>query len=111
MDCNCNGYSIFKGDDTGAFGNQLLRINRPSGIADDVVISKAELKCGTLPIMTFEPESGETTLSFPIDINLTATQTKQLQYTNNVYLKVYDENGLGVTCNGTVMFKANTEVI
>lgn len=104
MNCNCND-SIFKNDDTGAFGNTFLRINRPNGIADDVVITKVEFRCGMLPVMVFEnPE-------FPIDINLTASQTKQLAATNCCYLKCYDENNLGQTCEGTISFKAKAQVI
>lgn len=97
--------SIFKNDDTGAFGNNFLRINRPKGIGDNVVISKAEFRCGMLPVMVFEnPE-------FPIDINLTASQTKQLAFTNYCYLKCYDEDDLGQTCEGTISFKAKAQVV
>lgn len=107
MNCNCDDKtpSIFKNDDTGAFGNNFLRINRPKGIADDVVITKVEFKCGLLPVMVFEyPE-------FPIDINLTASQTKQLAATNYCYLKCYDKDDLGQTCEGTILFKAKAQVV
>ena len=110
MTCNCNnGYSIFKGDDTNAFGNQFLRINRPSGLADDVGIYKAEFKCGVLPVMTFGDGTEE--ITFPIDVNLSADQTKLLGYENVGYLKVYDENGLGQTCVGNVTFRAKEQVV
>lgn len=115
-DCDKKKVSIFKNDDTGAFrqdDNPFLRINRPSGLADNVDIYKAELKIGTLPIMVFENivEEVAQPLTFPIDINLDASQTVQLQYANNIYLKIYDVNGLGVTCNGTVSFEAKDEVV
>lgn len=110
MNCNCNDNvpSIFKNDDTGAFrqeGSPFLRINRPKGLADEVVITKAEFKCGLLPVMVFENPT------FPIDINLTADQTKQLATTNYCYLKCYDKDGLGQTCEGTISFKAKTQVV
>lgn len=116
MNCNCknNIPSIFKNDDTGAFrqdDSPFLRINRPKGLADDVVITKAEFKCGLLPIMTFEPEVGEESVQFPIDINLTAEQTAQLAATNYCYLKCYDKDGLGQTCEGTIAFKAKAQVV
>ena len=113
MNCNCEKNAIFKNDDTGAFGNTFLRINRPSGLADDVDIYKAEFKCGDLPVMTFENIVEETAqpLTFPIDINLTASQTKQLQYQNACFLKVYDVNGLGQTCEGSIIFNAKAQVV
>ena len=76
MNCNCNDNvpSIFKNDDTGAFrvgeDEYFLKINRPHGLADEIGIYKVEFKCGTLPIMTFG--NGETEITFPIGINLTA---------------------------------------
>ena len=116
MNCNCDKkeqISIFKNDDTGAFGNNFIRINRPKGLADDVGIYKAEFKCGNLPVMTFENivEEQAQPLVFPIDINLEAEQTANLQYQNICYLKVYDANGLGQTCKGSLSFIANAEVV
>ena len=115
MTCNneCTKQGIFKNDDTGAFGNQFLRINRPSGLADDVDIYKAEFKCGNLPVMVFENIVDEQAqpLTFPIEINLTASQTKLLDYQNVCYLKVYDENGLGQTCEGSISFTARKQVV
>ena len=115
MNCNCDDKtpSIFKNDDTGAFrlgeDEYFLKINRPHGIADEIGIYKVEFKCGTLPIMTFG--DGETEITFPIGINLTADQTKVLDTYNNCYMKCYDINGLGQTCTGTIAFKANKQVV
>lgn len=119
MNCNCNDktVSIFKNDDTGAFRQSddkpFLRINRPSGLADDIAIYKLELKIASLPVFVFENivEEVAQPLVFPIDLNLIASQTAQLQSTNFCYIRVYDENGLRQTCNGTISFKANNEVV
>lgn len=118
MNCDCEKLvSVFKNDDTGAFRQSddapFLRINRPSGLADNVGIYKAEFKIGNLPIMTFENiiEEVAQPLTFPIDINLTADQTGNLEYNNNCYLRIYDVNGLRLTCNGTIAFIAKNEVV
>lgn len=103
---------IFQNDDTGAFrtgNNHFLKINRPNGLGDDVVITKVELKCGNLPIMTFG--DGTDVVTFPIGIDLTASQTKALEPINNCYIKCYDVNGLGKTCIGTIQFIADRRVI
>ena len=117
MTCPNKITSIYKNDDTGAFrlngDAPFLRINRPVGLADNVNIYKAELKIGNLPIMTFENIVEEVTqpLIFPIDINLTAEQTKNLEYNNSCYLRIYDVDRLRLTCNGTISFVAKNEVV
>ena len=117
MSCNCNDkpIGIFKNDDTRAFRNDddFIRINRPRGLADDIDIYKAEFKCGNLPVFTFENIVDEQAqpLVFPIGINLTAEQTKLLSYQNVCYLKVYDVNGYGQTCTGSISFIANSQVV
>lgn len=116
MDCNCKTVSIFKNDDTGAFrtdGKPFLRINRPSGLADDIDIYKLELKIANLPVFVFDNivEEVPQPLVFPIDLNLIASQTVQLQSTNYCYIRVYDVNGLRQTCNGTITFNAKNEVV
>lgn len=103
---------IFQNDDTGAFRSEnehFLKINRPKGLANDIVITKLEFKCGNLPIMTFG--DGTEPLTFPIGIDLTASQTKSLEPINCCYIKCYDVNGLGKTCTGTIQFIADRRVI
>ena len=113
QNCNCNNNtpSIFKNDDTGAFGNDFIVIRRPKGLGDDIIISRVDFKCGPLPVMTFLPREGEETVRFPIRLNLTAEQTNLLNNTNYCYLKCYDKNGLGQTCEGPAVFRGkNREV-
>lgn len=103
---------IFQNDDSGAFrgeNDNFLKINRPKGLGDDVVITKVELKCGNLPIITVG--DGTEAVTFPIGIDLTASQTAGLEPINNCYVKCYDVNGLGKTCVGTIQFVANRRVI
>lgn len=94
---------IYKGDDTGAFSNNLLTIR--AKIPEGCTVSKAKLKIGNLPVMTFnEPE-------FPLIVNLTPAQTRSLQQQNTVYMAVFDELGRKATCRGTVTFVAKDEVV
>ena len=94
---------IYKGDNTGAFGNNLLTIR--ANIPDGYTVSKAKLKIGNLPVMTFDAPI------FPLIVNLTPAQTRQLQQQNTVYMAVFDEEGRKATCRGTVTFVAKDEVV
>ena len=94
---------VYKGDDTGAFSNNLLTIR--ANIPEGQTVSKAKLKIGSLPVMTFDAPT------FPIVVNLTPAQTRQLQQQNTVYMAVFDELGRKATCRGTVTFVAKDEVV
>lgn len=97
-----NSY-IYKGDDTGAFGQNFLKVNLsvPTGHA----VSKAEIKIGILePIIINNPD-------FPLVINLTSEQTSLLMNKNDVYMAVYDEEGRKATCKGVVTFNAREQIV
>ena len=98
----CN-YGIYKGDDTNAFGQIFLTIN--GHIPEGFVVSKAVVKIGTLPLFIYENPV------FPLIIQLEEELTSKLDRRNNVYMKVYDANGKGRTCNGTIVIEAKDEVI
>lgn len=95
--------SIFRGDDTNAFGQNWLyiEVDYPS----DWNISRAEFKIGDLPVMVFEePE-------FPLPVNLMSSQTALLKDVNVCYLALYDENGLKQTCEGSYSFKTRKKAV
>ena len=94
---------VYKGDDSAAFGNNLLTIK--AKIPEGYTVSKAKLKIGNLPVMTFDEPT------FPIVVNLSPAQTRQLQQQNTVYMAVYDEEGRKATCRGTITFVAKDEVV
>ena len=95
--------TIYSGDNTGAFGNNFITIR--ANIPDGHVISMAKFKVGNLPVMSFpNPE-------FPLIINLTSAQTRQLQQQNTCYLAVYDELGRKATCKGSLTFVTKNEVV
>lgn len=88
---------IYKGDNTAAFDSTFLtiHINNP----DNLVISKADFRCGKI-LKSFENPT------FPLEVNLTEEDTRQLTIQNNCYLAVYDEQGRKRTCEGTITFSA-----
>lgn len=96
------GNSIYKGDDTSAFGNRFLEINIKN--INDLVISKAVFKCGSIRKVFDNPQ-------FPLCVNLTEAETKMLQPTNYCYLALFDEQGRKKTCEGTIRIDALNEVV
>jgi hypothetical protein len=95
---------IVKGDDTNAFGGKLLLIDIEVPEGEEYIITKAIFKCGCIR-KTFENPV------FPIEVNLSSDETKQLNPSNNCYLAVFDENGLKQTCEGTLRIEALNEVV
>lgn len=96
--------TIYKGDDTGAFGKKLLTIELENEEEEETVITKAEFQCGPVLLTFRNPE-------FPLSINLTKEQSKKLDNRNKCYLRVYGEDGLRETCEGTLIFDAKDEVV
>lgn len=95
--------TIYKGDDSAAFGNNFITIR--ANIPDGSTVSLAKFKCGNLPVMTFPNPT------FPLVINLTPAQTRQLKQQNTCYLAVYDSLGRKATCRGSLTFVAKEEVV
>lgn len=96
--------TIFKGDDSSAFGGAFITINA-NNIPTGFEISKAKFKVGNLPVITFDNPQ------FPLVVNLTSVQTRQLQQQNVCYLAVYDNEGRKLTCRGKAEFVALDEVV
>lgn len=98
MDCN----KIYKGDDTRAFGGNFVEIKLVS--EESAIISKAVFQCGDIRKEFENP-------TFPLIVNLTSEESRQLSNYNNCYLAVYDEFGLKKTCKGTLGIWSNSEVV
>lgn len=94
---------IYKGDDTNAFGENFIRILRPSN-TDGYVITKAIFQCGPIQKIYRNPV-------FPIYVNFSSTESKKLSQTNECYLQVFDEKGLKKTCKGSLTFTAKAQVV
>lgn len=93
---------LYKGDDTNAFNNKFLTID-VEGI-ENVTISKAEFKCGTI-LKTFENPT------FPLEVNFTGEETKKLLGSNSCYLAIFDEFGRKRTLDGHLTFTCAEEVV
>lgn len=94
---------ITKGDNTRAFGNNLLRayLNNPMGYT----ISKAVFQCGKIQ-KTFENPV------FPLDINMTGAETNTLSYQNECSMALWDEYGQKYTAHGTfTLYATNQRVL
>lgn len=105
MICNKKN-EIYKGDDYRAFGGKLFEVEAtfPPEMLDGHTISKAELQCGDL---LFEFENPV----FPLVLKPTAEETEKMNHITTCYLKVYDENGYGLTCEGQLQLYANDRVV
>lgn len=93
---------IFKGDNSGAFGQDFITINlnNPYGYP----ISKAIFVCGCLQKTFQNPQ-------FPLVINFTSQETSNFNSLNTCYLVVFDQQGRQKTCQGNLTFKAQNGVI
>ena len=88
---------LVRGDDSQAFGQNLLRItlSDPDHLLDRHSISKCEIRFSGCVTKTFDnPE-------FPLVINLTSEESGKLQAGNNTaVMAVWDEEGRKVTPEG-----------
>ena len=94
--------TIFKGDDTGAFGNNFITINLNN--PENYTISKAIFVCGSIKKTFDNPE-------FPLTVNFSSEETIQLSPSNVCHLVLYDEFGYQKTCSGSLSFSAQSGVI
>lgn len=94
--------TIFKGDNTGAFGNNFITINLENPLG--YTISKAIFVCGCIQKPFKNPV-------FPLRINLSSAETEGLRSVNVCYLVVYDSEGRQKTCKGSLAFNAKNGVL
>jgi len=89
--------NLIKGDDSQAFGQNLLRItlSDPDGLLENHSISKCEIRFNGCVTKTFlNPE-------FPLIINLTSEESNKLSVGNNTaVMAVWDEDGRKLTPKG-----------
>lgn len=93
----------YKGDDFNSFGKTwaLIEVDIPQ----DWVVTKAELRIGDLPKMTFLNPV------FPLPVDLSSYQTANLRNVNTCYLAIYDEEGRKQTLEGSWTFFVEDEVV
>lgn len=94
--------TLYRSDDTDAFGSSFITINIETEV--NVTITKAVFQCGTIKKVFDDPV-------FPLSIELTSQETKSLPANNLCYLAVYDENGKKRTCEGSLQFSTQSQLV
>lgn len=93
-----------RGDDSGAFQGGLIRVNRPKN-TENLIITKCILQCGNVQKININPD-------FPYLVNFSHEESKLLKVGENpAYLQIFDEEGLKVTCNGSINIPVEEQVV
>lgn len=95
--------TIYRGDDTGFGGENLLTIKISNPL--NVELEKAEFRVGCIT-KTFFPPLGDV-----IRVNLDAEETEKLKDINTGYIAVWDKNGKKRTAEGGVIIKTKNKVV
>lgn len=95
--------TIFKGDDSDAFGRNLIRVNAPKGI-EEGLISKCIFQCGCYQQVIDTP-------TFPFYLNIPSEGSKKLSYANECYLQLFDKEGKRITLKGNLTILAEKQVV
>ena len=96
---------IYKGDDTGAFGNNFITITLTNEM--EYTITKAQFVVND-GVPYCEPVENPT---FPMVVNFTSEQTEQMKATNVGRLWVWDEENQKKTCKGQITWDCKNGVI
>lgn len=105
--------SIFKGDNTAAFGNNFITITVKNPLQYE--ISKIEFITNSstcIPPKVFTDENHFTTENIELTVNYDSSETLKLKNGSNVgNLVVYDMAGRRATCQQSLVFYAKNGVI
>lgn len=104
--------AIFKGDDTGAFGNNFITIKVSNPL--QYPISKIEFITNSsvcIPPKPFTDENNFQQEEIELVVNYSNQETCKLRDTNTGNLVVYDMDGRQSTCQQTLTFYAKNGVI
>lgn len=94
--------NLIKGDDSQAFGQNLLRItlSDPDGLLNNHRISRCEIRFSGCVAKVFENPV------FPLIVNLTSEESERLSVGNNTaVMAVWDEDGRKLTPEGGQIIK------
>ena len=104
--------TIFKGDNTAAFGNNFITINVKN--SQLYPISKIEFVTNSgmgIPVKPFTDPNNFQTENIQLVVNYSSEETAKLRDTNTGNLIVYDIEGRQTTCQQTLTFYAKNGVI
>ena len=112
MSSNQSQIPVYKGDDTGAFGNQFITITVKNSNLYPILKLVAVTNSGCcIPDKVFTNENHFQTETIELTVNYTSNETEKLNSTNTLKLVAYDINGLQYTCSQTLTFYAQNGVI
>lgn len=93
---------VFKNDDSNSFGRCLARIRLKD--FENIVITKAVISCGNIVKEYPNP-------IFPLDVNLSSSETRKLNYNNYLYISIFDYLGRKHTFTKSFCINAKDEVV
>ena len=97
--------SIYKGDNTAAFGNNFITIELDNPLGYEISKAQFVVNGGCPYIAPIENPD------FPLLINFSSEQTAKLRASNVGQLVVWDSQGRQKTCQGQIVFSAQNGVI
>ena len=104
--------SVFKTDDTGAFGNKFITVTVKNPKKYPISKILAVTNGGScIDDKPFTDENNFTTEIITLIINYSSKETAKLNATNTLNIVAYDMNGLQCTCPQTLTFYAQNGVI
>lgn len=78
---------VVKKDSTSAFGKKFIIIEAPDNVPEGYEISKMVVQIGPI-LKTYTGED----LTFPVEVKLSADESKELNSLNDVNILFYDQN-------------------
>lgn len=104
--------TIFKGDDTRAFGNNFITVHISNPEQYEISKIVAITNSGAcIPNKPFTDANNFTTEDIELTINYTSAETPKLMATNVLNVVAYDMNGYPYTCPQSLTFYAKNGVI
>ena len=112
MSSNQSQIPVYKGDDTGAFGNQFITITVKNPNLYPILKLVAVTNSGCcIPDKVFTDENYFQTETIELTVNYSHEETAKLNSTNTLKLVAYDMDGLQKTCPQNLTFYAQNGVI
>lgn len=103
---------VYKGDDTGAFGNRFITITvkNPQLYLISKLVAVTNSGC-CIPDKVFIDENNFQIETIELTVNYSSDETTKLNSTNTLKLVAFDMQGLQSTCAQTLTFYAQNGVL
>ena len=104
--------TIFKGDDTGAFGNNFITVRVKNPYLYPITRIEVITNSSTcIPPKPFTDENNFQVEDIELEVNYSSDETVKLNSSNIVNVVVYDSQGKQSTCPQSLTFYARNGVI